>query len=781
MADIANKTESWSGHTLGEVESHIKSRLNTDESIVGFYTCGTVAATAAKVVAASNYVLTDGGSIKIKFTYANSVASPTLNINSTGAKAIVYNGAVASATNTWETGDVVEFYYDPTYNSNVGAYIGIPTVVATPAEVSQLGQQVIYDVTANNGGATFASLSALLSSENLSTLIPIAVRCGGMSIRFVQSSDNQYVQYRLMADDWSVYVRDWSVCDENFYINNEDYIEVKTDSEGKILWAIKKDGTVFFGAGVPQQVVDLLSGKVDKVEGKELSSNDYTDEDKEIVETLEFVENSTFIEITTDKDGKVLCGRKRNGVLVEYNDVEYPNGIPTVLQGQQMYNHHDSFNDKSLWWVLTDYLESKYWPLEQTTVESFIAKFRARAGANVYQIAVISDTHGSGNYTKGSINATTFNSNMRSIATFNKLIQYCNAGIHGGDISCDHGTSRLRILQYMYDVMKYFIISGSKPLFITKGNHDENNNEYVEADQLHLDWNNTYYSAKGETTYTNESQWNGNFLYVNKLELVSDKEFKNMAQHYNSPVGAVWGNGAYYYYDIESAKLRVIVGNSFPIKDDYTDGSADEYLWLAQSAFNFSDKNNPQEWQTLMLRHTQATSITNLANCINAFVNGSTWTYGETTIDFGDINGGGMTFIAHIHGHEHHYCFSNGAGFFDIGETISCTDNLGTATDYGLSVWSIDLANKKVHEDTIDGKTWIYNYESGRLELKRGDSFTVAKSGLGGTVTAACTEPTITCSNQTVTIGNDTSYGNYTVQAVSSNGNFFNYLISVVE
>ena len=43
----------------------------------------------------------------------------------------------------------------------------------------------IYDVSAHNDGATFESLSALLSSDNLSTLIPTAVRCGGMSIRFV--------------------------------------------------------------------------------------------------------------------------------------------------------------------------------------------------------------------------------------------------------------------------------------------------------------------------------------------------------------------------------------------------------------------------------------------------------------------------------------------------------------------------------------------------------------------------------------------------------------------
>lgn len=76
-------------------------------------------------------------------------------------------------------------------------------------QVSQLGQEVIYDVSANNGGVTFASLSALLSDENLSTLIPVAVRCGGMSIRFAQTSDNKYVQYMLIKNTWSILVRDW--------------------------------------------------------------------------------------------------------------------------------------------------------------------------------------------------------------------------------------------------------------------------------------------------------------------------------------------------------------------------------------------------------------------------------------------------------------------------------------------------------------------------------------------------------------------------------------------
>ena len=71
----------------------------------------------------------------------------------------------------------------------------------------------VYDVTANNNNAKFASLSALLSSENLNTLIPSAKRKGGMSIKFVLSSDNIYVQYRLMTEEFSTDVEDWQGVD----------------------------------------------------------------------------------------------------------------------------------------------------------------------------------------------------------------------------------------------------------------------------------------------------------------------------------------------------------------------------------------------------------------------------------------------------------------------------------------------------------------------------------------------------------------------------------------
>ena len=73
----------------------------------------------------------------------------------------------------------------------------------------------IYDVSAHNNGATFESLSTLLGSDNLNTLIPTAVRCGGMSIRFVQSSDNKYVKFFCIADEFTTDVTKWQGVDED--------------------------------------------------------------------------------------------------------------------------------------------------------------------------------------------------------------------------------------------------------------------------------------------------------------------------------------------------------------------------------------------------------------------------------------------------------------------------------------------------------------------------------------------------------------------------------------
>ena len=81
-------------------------------------------------------------------------------------------------------------------------------------KLSELEKEVIYDVSAHNNGAVFESLSAILSHTNISTIIPPSDRIGGMSIRFIQSSDNKYVQYRLMTTTWSFDINDWQGVDD---------------------------------------------------------------------------------------------------------------------------------------------------------------------------------------------------------------------------------------------------------------------------------------------------------------------------------------------------------------------------------------------------------------------------------------------------------------------------------------------------------------------------------------------------------------------------------------
>lgn len=71
--------------------------INGTSNVINYGICSTAAATAAKVVSCSNFGLITGAEITVKFTTTNTAANPTLNVNSTGAKAIYYRGSAISA------------------------------------------------------------------------------------------------------------------------------------------------------------------------------------------------------------------------------------------------------------------------------------------------------------------------------------------------------------------------------------------------------------------------------------------------------------------------------------------------------------------------------------------------------------------------------------------------------------------------------------------------------------------------------------------------------------
>jgi len=97
---------------------------------------------------------------------------------------------------------------------------GSDNLVKSGGVQKELALGAVYDVSAKNPTAgpnndgKFESLYALLSDANLNTLIPFSVRRGGMSIKFIQSSDNKYLQYRLMSDTFSTTESDWQGVDD---------------------------------------------------------------------------------------------------------------------------------------------------------------------------------------------------------------------------------------------------------------------------------------------------------------------------------------------------------------------------------------------------------------------------------------------------------------------------------------------------------------------------------------------------------------------------------------
>ena len=87
--------------------------FNGSANIIHYGTCSTAAATAAKVVSLPGFTLATGAKVSVKFTVANAVSSPTLNVNNTGAKPIYHMGS-AIASRYLLANRIYTFIYDGT-------------------------------------------------------------------------------------------------------------------------------------------------------------------------------------------------------------------------------------------------------------------------------------------------------------------------------------------------------------------------------------------------------------------------------------------------------------------------------------------------------------------------------------------------------------------------------------------------------------------------------------------------------------------------------------------
>lgn len=107
-------SDAWDVKVYGMLlEAYIKAKAPASAGIV-YATCSTASATAAKVAVCTGFKLTTGAAVLVKFSNTNSAASPTLNVNSTGAKPIVAYGTTAIQAYAWKAGQAVMVVYDGT-------------------------------------------------------------------------------------------------------------------------------------------------------------------------------------------------------------------------------------------------------------------------------------------------------------------------------------------------------------------------------------------------------------------------------------------------------------------------------------------------------------------------------------------------------------------------------------------------------------------------------------------------------------------------------------------
>jgi hypothetical protein len=147
------------------VNGLILSQPETD--LIGYAVCSTAAATAAKAVTltSATFKLITGSQFAVKFSIANTAASPTLNVNSTGAKPIFYKGAAITASHL-----KANYAYNFVYDGTNWVLIGEIDTTYSAATTSTAGLMSAADKTKLDGITTAATADSALTDAEIDAL-----------------------------------------------------------------------------------------------------------------------------------------------------------------------------------------------------------------------------------------------------------------------------------------------------------------------------------------------------------------------------------------------------------------------------------------------------------------------------------------------------------------------------------------------------------------------------------------------------------------------------------
>lgn len=187
------------------------SGITGGEKTTWYGTCSTAAGTAAKVVTCADFALTTGAIISILFTTANTAATPTLNVNSTGAKTIYAGSGTLNATSNvlkWSANTLLTFIYDGTYFRYISAR-------AAASVASPDGAGVWYGTCGTT--ATTQAKTSTIANYRLMPGAMVVLRC---------TTANTYTTAKITLNINSTGAKD-------VYVNN-----AVTSSTNTLLWAV---------------------------------------------------------------------------------------------------------------------------------------------------------------------------------------------------------------------------------------------------------------------------------------------------------------------------------------------------------------------------------------------------------------------------------------------------------------------------------------------------------------------------------------------------------------
>jgi hypothetical protein len=268
--------------------------------------------------------------------------------------------------------------------------------------------------------AQYIDLSAALAA------IPTDYQKGGMSIKYVCTSDNKYVRYDYMGTEVSgtpnpfLNPDNWSIHANTILKESPEFIEAKTDGEGKLLESTQIDGSKIFYEDVNVKKT---------IAAKEISSEKMTLAGAEISFSATVGVNTLTddpeerLEIKTDYEGKIVSDRGNDGMLREKIGVKTPliiadkidspsiNSVELTSETNTIYVERPKFGE--IWFegeLPTDTSDERIptW-LTMTFKNSGVSQFKCNCTLAI-------QGHGSASYAKRGYTLEPYNGRKKSIS-----------------------------------------------------------------------------------------------------------------------------------------------------------------------------------------------------------------------------------------------------------------------------------------------------------------------------------------------------------------------------